>query len=108
MGNLTIRDVDDDLIAKLKRRAKANERSMEGEVRAVLRVVLDGKISFAPGAPMIVKSSDLDKVDWDEVDRRVEAFDWDALSARIRGKLGEAGTPATAVEDIRAFRDGRD
>lgn len=33
---LTIRNVDDDLIAALKRRAKANHRSLEGELRYLL------------------------------------------------------------------------
>ena len=36
MGVLTIRNVDDDVIAALKRRAKANHRSLEGELRHLL------------------------------------------------------------------------
>lgn len=36
MGVLTIRNVDDDVIAALKRRAKANHRSLEGELRYLL------------------------------------------------------------------------
>ena len=36
MGVLTIRNVDDDVIATLKARAKANHRSLEGELRYLL------------------------------------------------------------------------
>ena len=36
MGVLTIRKVDDDVIATLKARAKANHRSLEGELRYLL------------------------------------------------------------------------
>ena len=36
MGVLTIRNVDDDVIAALKRQAKANHRSLEGELRHLL------------------------------------------------------------------------
>ena len=33
MGNLTIRNLDDRVIEHLKAQAKANQRSLEGEVR---------------------------------------------------------------------------
>ena len=36
MGNLTIRNLDDRVIKRLKAQAKANQRSLEGEVRYVL------------------------------------------------------------------------
>ena len=36
MGNLTIRNLDDGVIDRLKTQAKANQRSLEGEVRHVL------------------------------------------------------------------------
>ena len=36
MGVLTIRNVDEDVIAALKRQAKANHRSLEGELRHLL------------------------------------------------------------------------
>ena len=35
MANLTIRNVDDAVVEKLKARAKENERSLEAEVRAL-------------------------------------------------------------------------
>ena len=36
MGNLTIRNLDDRVIESLKAQAKANERSLEGEIRHLL------------------------------------------------------------------------
>ena len=40
MATLTIRDLDDDLRAKLRVRAAEHGRSMEAEVRAILRETL--------------------------------------------------------------------
>lgn len=40
MANLTIRDFDEELKAKLRVRAAENGRSMEAEVRAILAMVL--------------------------------------------------------------------
>lgn len=36
MANLTIRNVDDEVVAKLKARADSNNRSLEAEVRVIL------------------------------------------------------------------------
>lgn len=36
MGNLTVRNLDDRVIAALKREAKQNERSLEAEIRHLL------------------------------------------------------------------------
>ncbi len=36
MASVTIRNLDDDVVAALKRRAKANNRSLEAELRVVL------------------------------------------------------------------------
>ena len=41
MGNLTIRNLDDHVIALLKKQARANERSLEGEVRHLLAERVD-------------------------------------------------------------------
>jgi antitoxin FitA len=41
MATLTIRDIDQDLKARLRVRAAENGRSMEAEVRAILRSALD-------------------------------------------------------------------
>jgi len=36
MATITVRNVDDELVAALKAQAKANQRSLEGEVRHLL------------------------------------------------------------------------
>ncbi len=41
MGNLTVRNLDDRVIERLKAQAKANQRSLEGEVRHVLTQQVD-------------------------------------------------------------------
>lgn len=48
MATLTIRDFDDDLKAELRIRAAEHGRSMEAEVRAILRSVLT-KPTSGPG-----------------------------------------------------------
>jgi plasmid stability protein len=42
-GNLSIRNVDDELIIRLKRRAARHGRSAEAEVRDILRQILEGE-----------------------------------------------------------------
>ena len=41
MGNLTIRNLDDRVIERLKTQARANQRSLEGEIRHVLSRQVD-------------------------------------------------------------------
>lgn len=43
-GNLHVRKVDDDLIARLKRRAARHGRSMEAEHREILRQALAAEV----------------------------------------------------------------
>ena len=47
MGNLTIRKLDDRIIDRLKAQAKANQRSLEGEVRHVLAEQVDRRSRMA-------------------------------------------------------------
>ncbi len=42
MANLTIRNLDDEVVNILKRRAKRNNRSLEAELREVLARVAEG------------------------------------------------------------------
>lgn len=44
-GSLSIRNVDDELIGRLKRRAASHGQSAEAEVRDILRQVLEGEAS---------------------------------------------------------------
>ncbi len=46
MSSVTIRNLDDDVVAALKRRAKANNRSLEGELRMVLVRAVRGEQPF--------------------------------------------------------------
>lgn len=43
MASLSIRNLDDDLLARLKRRAARHGHSAEAEVRAILRHTLSGE-----------------------------------------------------------------
>jgi plasmid stability protein len=42
-GNLSVRNVDNELIGRLKRRAARHGQSAEAEVRDILRQVLEGE-----------------------------------------------------------------
>lgn len=42
-GSLSVRNLDEDLIARLRRRATRHGRSAEAEVRDILRLALDGE-----------------------------------------------------------------
>ena len=43
MGNLSVRNLDDELIARLKRRAARHGKSAEAEVREILRQALSAE-----------------------------------------------------------------
>ena len=47
MGDLTIRNLDDRVIERLKEQAKANHRSLEGEVRHLLTRRLERPVQLA-------------------------------------------------------------
>ena len=47
MGTLTIRKLEDRVIDRLKARAKANQRSLEGEVRHLLKEQVDRRARLA-------------------------------------------------------------
>jgi plasmid stability protein len=77
-GNLSIRNVDDDLIARLKRRAARHGQSAEAEIRQILRQSLEAE----PEA------------------------DFDRLAAELRQlTLGRQHTPAEVL--LREGRDER-
>ena len=80
MATINVRQLDDDVVQRLKRRAAGNDRSLESEVRRILARAVE-----------------------DDVAARREAFR--ALAARLRQKTG--GTPQTPSEAlIREDRDG--
>jgi plasmid stability protein len=43
MANLSVRNLDDDLLVRLKRRAARHGKSAEAEVRDILRAALSGE-----------------------------------------------------------------
>ena len=47
MGDLTIRNLDDRVIERLKRQARASHRSLEGEVRHLLTQRVDRLVRLA-------------------------------------------------------------
>ncbi len=46
MANLTIRNLDDAVVAKLKAQAKAHHRSLEAELREILTVTARAPVSL--------------------------------------------------------------
>ena len=59
MGNLTVRNLDDRVIEQLKAQAKANQRSLEGEIRYVLTQQADRRAriaGFRERTPQIARS----------------------------------------------------
>jgi plasmid stability protein len=82
MGRLTVRDVDDAIIAALKMRASSNGRSMEAEHRQLLRDALDS-------------------------DQRARE-EFREAAARLRARIGPPSANAERAENIvRAMRDSR-
>jgi plasmid stability protein len=47
MASLHVRNIEDDIVARLKERAAQNGRSAEAEHRAILREALDGESASA-------------------------------------------------------------
>ena len=47
MASLTVRNIDDEVIASLKEQAKANHRSLEGEIRHLLAGHVAGRHHIA-------------------------------------------------------------
>ena len=80
MATINVRQLDDGVVRRLKRRAAENDRSLEGEVRHVLRGAV-------------------------EDDMAAERASFRALAARLRRKTeGRAQTPSEVL--IRKDRDG--
>ncbi len=46
MATINVRQLDDDVVQRLKRRAAGNNRSLEGEARHILERASDGKTRF--------------------------------------------------------------
>ncbi|WP_419165501.1 FitA-like ribbon-helix-helix domain-containing protein [Candidatus Palauibacter sp.] len=88
MGVLTIRNVDDDVIVALKRRAKANHRSLEGELRHLLARhairqptlgVVRERARMADGGGWLGAMSDVGEIVGDIVSPAADPSEWAAL-----------------------------
>jgi len=53
MATMTIRNIDDDVKARLRVRAAQHGRSMEEEARSILRAALEQEVSPATGAALV-------------------------------------------------------
>lgn len=80
MGQLTVRNVDDDVIRKLKIRAAEHGRSAEAEHREILRQAL-------------------------MPERKISAEEWWQKAKELRERLGPM--PDDSTDIIRKFRDER-
>ena len=87
MGVLTIRNVDDDLIVALKARARANHRSLEGELRHLLSryAVPSEELAAdvrADDAEWMGAMRDLGAIVGDVIAPAAGPSEWDALRRR--------------------------
>jgi antitoxin FitA len=80
MGRLTVRNVDDEVIRRLKLRAAEHGRSAEAEHREILKQVL------LPN-------------------RRMDVDEWLRLARQVRERIGPIATDSTEI--IRKMRDER-
>ena len=60
MGQLLVRDLDDEVIARLKRRAAANGRSTEAEHRAILEAAVSSSNKDIAAAARQLRQTVLD------------------------------------------------
>ena len=105
MGVLTIRNVDDDVIVALKARAKANHRSLEGELRYLL-----GRYAVpAPTLGLVRERARLAAADTANLadccaDDRPDEADWMGAMSDVGEILGDIVSPATDSSDWDALR----
>jgi plasmid stability protein len=79
MANLTIRNIEDDVVERLKEKARQNGRSLEAEIRAVLR----------------------------DESRRLTGREARAIAEHIAGMAPKGVKQTDSTEIIRKFRDSR-
>lgn len=118
MGVLTIRNVDDDVIVALKARARANHRSLEGELRYLLSryanpspglgVVRErARIAAAPKAPPTVRGATgepgPESVDTSP-DARAADTEWLGAMRDVGEIVGDIVSPAADLSDWEVLR----
>jgi plasmid stability protein len=81
MATLVVRKVEDDILAGLRERAKRHGRSMEAEVRAIIRDVVGPPVTSASIIETLQRSplAEVDDAIWDRIAERRDAgrsFEW--------------------------------
>ncbi len=116
MGVLTIRNVDDEVIAALKARAKANHRSLEGELRYLLsryavpesnlglvRERVRAAYAPAPAAQHTVTDSPTQATD-PRPDDEAERVEWLGAMRDITEITGDIISPASELSEWNVYR----
>ena len=116
MGVLTIRNVDDDVIAALKARAKANHRSLEGELRYLLSryAVPDSKLGLVreraraaygppPGGQHAASDSPSEAID-PRPDAEAERVEWLGAMRDMGEIKGDIISPVSELSDWDVYR----
>ncbi len=116
MGVLTIRNVDDKVIAALKARAKANHRSLEGELRYLLsryavphtnlglvRERVRAAYGPAPGAQHTMTDSPLEATD-PRPDDEAERVEWLGMMRDVTEITGDIISPVSELSDWNVYR----
>lgn len=112
MGVLTIRNVDDEVIAALKARAKANHRSLEGELRHLLSryAVPDSNLglvreraraAYGPAAP--AQNVTPDPTD-PPPDAKAERVEWLGAMRDVTAIKGDIISPVSELSDWDVYR----
>ena len=116
MGVLTIRNVDDEVIAALKARAKANHRSLEGELRYLLShcAVPDpnlglvrerARAAYGPSPPARHITPDPSSEATDSPpDTRSEQVEWLGALRDVTAITGDIISPVSELSDWEVYR----
>ncbi len=113
MGVLTIRNVDDEVIAALKARAKANHRSLEGELRHLLSryaipqsglglVRERARAAYGP-APEPARQITPDPTD-SPLDAKSERVEWLGAMRDVTAITGDIISPVSELSDWDVYR----
>ena len=116
MGVLTIRNVDDDVIAALKARAKANHRSLEGELRHLLSryAIPDSNLGLVreraraaygptPAAQPAAPDSPSEATD-PRPDAEAERVEWLGAMRDVTAIKGDIISPVSELSDWDVYR----
>lgn len=116
MGVLTIRNVDDEIIAALKARAKANHRSLEGELRYLLSryaardsnlglVRERARAAYGRAAPARQITPDPSSEATDSApDAKVERVEWLGAMRDVTAITGDIISPVSELSDWDVYR----